>query len=544
MSKIKRFVKKRKVLLIVLVILIILGIVAYNFISGIASGVQAALFTPSISQLNTQDLSNVIMASGNTSAVDVRAVQAENVSAQASYKIANLAIEVGDSVSAGQVLATLDTEDALDNVESAEDSLDDAYTALYDANEQAAFDLSVAERSLVDAQNQYNIYKQNHEENVANLNAEIEAAQSAYNGAVNSQNTIIDAYLIAWANTNAFPYTNTSDIGAEIMRKYNALDDAGKMDPTNATIITDFNDYSALMSQKQSTLSQLENALNTAKAGLDSAIASYETQERSASLQIESARDSVVRTTLSDQSVESARAQVETAEDSLETAESALDDYYVRAPISGVVTALNFEEGDYLSGALCTVQNLNSFEIVTTVASYDVVNLSEGMRAIITTDSTGDIEIAGAIHSISPIAVDESGNFEIVVRLSESHPNLRAGVPSKITFIVEENSGVFAVPIDAVMEENGQKYIYVYDERPAAEQLALGELDGRRRLDVTTGMETSYLVEIISSELEDGMFILDDPMGLNVAVAQDPMLMMTGPSDQAGGPPEGGGPRG
>ncbi len=252
-----------------------------------------------------------------------------------------------------------------------------------------------------------------------------------------------------------------------------------------------------------------------------------------------------MRTTLSDQSVESAQTQVETAEDSLETAENALDDYYVRSPISGVVTALNFDEGDYLSGALCTVQNLSSFEIVTTVASYDVVNLSEGMRAVITTDSTGDVEIAGSIHSISPIAVDESGNFEIVVRLSESHPNLRAGVPSKITFVLEENSNVFAVPIDAVMEENGQKYVYVYDERPTPEQLALGEQDGRRRLDVTTGMETAYLVQIISDELHEGMLILDDPMGLNISVAQDPMLLMTGPTE-GGSPPAGGGggPRG
>ncbi len=106
--------------------------------------------------------------------------------------------------------------------------------------------------------------------------------------------------------------------------------------------------------------------------------------------------------------------------------------------------------------------------------------------------------------------------------------------------MLEAATNAYAVPIDAIVEMNGSSFIYVYDTMPTTEQLAMGEEDGRRMVRVETGLESDYLVEITSTELFDGMIVLDDPLGINVSTAM--MEQMPGGimiSD--GGPPSGGG---
>ncbi len=547
MSKLKRFAKRRKGLIIFLVIVLILGIIIFNIVSNFSNTVSAALSMPSISQLTQQDLSNVIMASGNTSAVDVRQVQAEISSAQSAYKIEQIAVEVGDTVKAGQVIATLDTTDAMDSVETAEEGVNDAYTGIVEANEQAQFDLGVAQRQLADAQNAYNIAKVNHEQKVGELTVELAAAQKDYNDAAALQKAIIDPLLLAYG---ALPTVNLTDVAAievRLIADYEALPPLEKQTPTTPDNTAIVDAYTNTILARETALEATLKVLQAAQIALDTQNSTYTTQERQNSLTIESATEQVERTQMNDQSVETAQTQLETAQTQLEAAHDSLNDHYIYAPIDGVVTQLNFSEGDTISGALCTVQDLSEMEISTTVASYDVIKLQKGMKATVTTDSTGDEELEGYIYSVSPIAVDTSGNFEVVVRLSESNSDLRAGVPSKITFLIEESKGVFAVPYDAIVEEGGNKYIYVYDERPTQEQLLLGEEDGRRKIIVTTGMETDYYVEVTNGELNDNMFLLDDPMGLNVATAQDMFMMIdAGAGGQApqggGGPGAAGGP--
>ncbi len=545
MSKFKRFVKRKKGLIIFLVVAIIIVAIAFNIISSFSSAAATALSVPSISQLVRQDLSNVIMASGNTSAVDVRQVQAQVSSAQGGYKIETIDVEVGDAVIEGQVIATLDTQDAKDGIVTAQESVDDAYAGITDANEQAAFDLGVAQRQLTDAQNQYNITKQNHEDNLTVLNANLAAAQKAYNEELALQKAVIDPLLTAYGATLTPPLTDLAQIETQLQANYDALTSTQQKTPTEPAHIEIVKTYTDTIAARNAALSPLSQQVQTAQTAIDQAVSTYETQERQNSLSIESASEQVTRTQMNTQGVDTAITQYDTAQTQLETAQETLDDLYIYAPINGVVTQLNYEEGDTISSALCTVQNLSEMQISTTVASYDVVKLHKGMQAVITTDSTGDEELSGYIQSVSPIAIDAAGNFEVVVRLNESNENLRAGVPSKITFLIEQSTDVFAVPFDAVVEEDGEKFIYVYDERPTQEQLMLGEEDGRRKLSVTTGLETDYYVEIKSSELKEGMFIMDDPLGLNVAPVQDMFTMFeTGPGGgdmPEGVPPAGGG---
>jgi len=69
---------------------------------------------------------------------------------------------------------------------------------------------------------------------------------------------------------------------------------------------------------------------------------------------------------------------------------------------------------------------------------------------------------------------------------------------------------------------------------PGGANNANGSGGDRREIEVKTGMETDYYIEIISDELTEGMLILSDPLGRNVNTGRGPMFGgMGGP--QGGG---------
>jgi multidrug efflux pump subunit AcrA (membrane-fusion protein) len=183
--------------------------------------------------------------------------------------------------------------------------------------------------------------------------------------------------------------------------------------------------------------------------------------------------------------------------------------------------------------------------------------------------------------------VDTNGNFEVNVTLTSPAGELRPGMTATIDIVTESKQNIFAVPIDAVVTRpDGKTGVYAYESSgggvpgrqvpPATDgqDLSAGNGDGpisivvngssgitsgnaganytRREIDVQTGMETDYYIEISGSGLTEGMLLLADPEGKNV-VTSDPMQQRAGMMGQGGavrtetisvGGPDGPGQRG
>ncbi len=538
MSKVASFIKKRKVLLIVLTIIVIIIAVVVNFISSAATAVTGMLSMPSVTTLSRQNVENVIVATGSTASSETRIVVATGT---AGSELIAVNIEVGDSVSNNEILAQLDDETVYDKIESAQESYSDKRTDIAYSDAITDHNLAVSQNSVTDAQTAYTDAKtkyENDQQENANKRAALQTNLTSQTKTVNTQ---IETLLLSWATADgSIDLSKPELFETELTKAYNLLSSIEQQDDTILTAQT-YNSISMLRASLQSISSEIAMLESESEALLNS----FSTQETQLLNSIEQAQNSLTTQSLQAQSGDSTNSRtLEDLNESIVDAQAELDDTYIRSPIDGVVTELNYEVGDTLgTSALCTIQNLSDMQIYTTVASYDVVNLTEGMQAVITTDSTGDVELMGTITEISPIAVDASGSFSVEISIDSENENLRVGVPAQVTFILDSSPDTYAVPIDAVVEQDGSSYIYVYDTMPTAEQAALGEDDGRRMIQVATGLEADYLIEIISPELFDGMIVLDDPQGFNVASfsGMDGALMVTGPGAGGGAPAGGGG---
>ncbi|MDE5859544.1 MAG: efflux RND transporter periplasmic adaptor subunit [Oscillospiraceae bacterium] len=182
----------------------------------------------------------------------------------------------------------------------------------------------------------------------------------------------------------------------------------------------------------------------------------------------------------------------------------------VTAPCDGIITAVNAEEGAAAAGALFVIEDLENLVISASVGEYDIPYVSEGMDAVIRCDALGSEEFDGKITDVAPTAAAASPtasssagvSYKIEASIDNNSGKLLTGMSAKLNIISERKSGALTVTYDAItVDENGNDVVYIAEKDENGVYHA-------RMIPVTIGLETDYEIEIISSELKDGMYVL------------------------------------
>ncbi|MFN2369849.1 MAG: efflux RND transporter periplasmic adaptor subunit, partial [Candidatus Krumholzibacteriia bacterium] len=135
------------------------------------------------------------------------------------------------------------------------------------------------------------------------------------------------------------------------------------------------------------------------------------------------------------------------------------------APMTGVVTRLNVEEGENAimgtlnnpGTVLLTISDLGTMEAWVEVDETEVVDVALGQPAEITIDAFPGRTFTGRVTEIgnSPLrvragATREAVDFEVKITLDEAPANIRPGLSAKASITVAERAGTLAVPLGAV----------------------------------------------------------------------------------------------
>jgi HlyD family secretion protein len=182
------------------------------------------------------------------------------------------------------------------------------------------------------------------------------------------------------------------------------------------------------------------------------------------------------------------------ARSALDEAEDRLSKTVIRAPMDGIVTRLNVEEGETAivgtmnnaGSLLLTVADLGTMEAVVKVDETDLPELHLGDSASLQIDAfpkqtfTGRVTEIGhsAIRSPEQQALQGSGgqgqaiDYEVVITLNEPPATLRSDLSVTAEVVTAKRSQVLSIPIIAltVREEGSTKPIP--QEDPAAQRAA------------------------------------------------------------------------
>lgn len=274
---------------------------------------------------------------------------------------------------------------------------------------------------------------------------------------------------------------------------------------------------------------QFEAAVARAEAAVQEALA-RESQTRANTLQAERAYERLAQLGQSDQNLVS-RQQIEEAQTQFEVqrellvaagfgvsqARSGLDEArdrlsktVIRAPMDGVVTRLNVEEGSTAmvgttnnpGSILLTIADLSSMEAVVRVDETDLPDLQVGDSADISIDAfprdvfTGRVTEIGYSSVRSPLqsgaAATTGGqaiDYEIVITLDKPPASLRSDLSVSADVVTATRQGVLSIPIIALTVREQSDAQPIENEDPAANAAAAAVASQR-----TTDEEGVYVV--------------------------------------------------
>ncbi len=442
--------------------------------------------------------------------------------------ISSVNVKVGDIVSEGDLLVSLDQGDLSEQIadlneeidelkieldekyEDAQDQEDEDWGVVYatggtqDVYEELEAQLNKINSSIQYLQDAYDTEFANYESQLDTINENIEVCEDDYN----AKKIAYDQALIDDPTDTNGNHTLLKDEMEKAEQALKAALSETADDTALNAAQTELNNASTSLNQKE-VQTQYEQAKQTYETSL-SAYNSSATKENEAEDALE---DDVTLV-----------AKIEQLQDLQEQ----VNDYYIKAEISGVVTELNAEVGGTtaMNENLAKIEDANSLQIEVSVSESDVNNVSVGQTAIISSDAT-DALINGVVAEISPTATKQgdgstASGFTVGIDVIEENPDLLIGMNAQVDIVLSSSEAEYVVPLSAILTEMDKSYVYVQIdstiqvEKQESEEVISTEISGFEKVEVTLGKDNGYYVQIFSSELNDKDKILADSTGETV----------------------------
>ncbi len=368
-----------------------------------------------------------------------------NVRAPAAGQVVDLAVEVGDDVTMGQVVATI------------RDSATMTIELPFPTDEAAAFTVGQAAQVTVDGSF----------ETIPGTVTAVSAAETVLSG-----NRIVRMVEITVTNPGAI--TSSSQ--------------------ATATVGT------SACAQSGTFAYQEERSVTADVAGT---VASLNVDEGDTV----AAGGTILRLssdTLEDQ-LENAADAVEDAQLSLDNQQDTLENYALQSPIDGTIVDKMYKAGDNMeSGSqLCTIFDLSYLSFTMQVDELDIAQVAVGQKVQITADALEGQTFEGVVTKVSINGTTTGGvtSYPVTVQIDETN-GLLPGMNVDATVVVSESRGVLSVPVSAV--SRGNLVLVKTDSATSAQEgNAEGLPVGYEYVEVTLGTSNDDYIEITSG-LEEG----------------------------------------
>lgn len=144
-----------------------------------------------------------------------------------------------------------------------------------------------------------------------------------------------------------------------------------------------------------------------------------------------------------------------------------LENTILTSPISGIITARNYDEGDMYAMAqpLFVVQNITPVKMLINISESNYSKVKKGMEVELVADAFPDETFKGKVNLVYPTIDPRSHTFPVEIIVDNKNEKLRPGMFTRVTINYGNNFRV-VVPDNAVLKQVGadDKYVYVLNE--------------------------------------------------------------------------------
>lgn len=159
-----------------------------------------------------------------------------------------------------------------------------------------------------------------------------------------------------------------------------------------------------------------------------------------------------------------------------------LENTSLLSPVTGVITARNYDNGDMYSGGqpVLTVEQITPVKLLINVSETYFPKVKKGAPVNVKLDVFGDEEFEGKVSLIYPTIDPATRTFQVEIQLPNRDQKVRPGMFARVTlnFGTEDN---VVVPDLAIVKQagSGDRYVYVYkDGKVSYNKVELGRRMG------------------------------------------------------------------
>ena len=373
--------------------------------------------------------------------------------------VAAVDVAVGDPVTAGETLATIDATLYDAQLASAKADLAAAQARL--AADQAG-PTAATVATARDSVNQARLQLSSAEQSLSATNAQNAQSIAAAQQALSQANAKLAA------DQSANPAAPASEIAAD-----------------QAAVTAAQQGLSAAQLKASVSAQQAQSQVNAASLGVTSAQDGYNLK---------------VAATPAAQ-IASDEAQVASAQQALLSIEQTSPT--LTSPIAGTVTAVNIAPGQQVRTTAASsstssssttgeieVMDLTHLQVSGEASDANIASLKVGQAATVSTDALGSTTLVGQVCSIDLVGTQISGvtSYGVTICLNAPPPQLRVGMAATASIITDRHNGAILVPSLAVHTQNGQQVVDVLSA------------DGKTQTPtvVQTGLTNGQQTEIVS----------------------------------------------
>ena len=192
-----------------------------------------------------------------------------------------------------------------------------------------------------------------------------------------------------------------------------------------------------------------------------------------------------------------------------------LENTILRSPLTGVVTARNYDRGDMyaMASPIFTVQQIVPVKMLVGISEADYTKVKRGDEVTLTVDAIPGKTYSGKVQRIYPTVDATTHTFNVEVQVPNRNRELRPGMYARVNVNFGHNRSI-VVPDAAVvrLQGSGQRSVFVVEDGRAVEKV------------VSLGRHFDGMYELLSGIAEGEQVVVKGQStlrnGVEVEVAQ------------------------
>lgn len=411
-----------------------------------------------ITQARVQPVDTVVTTQGTLTASQGGSARVAPVSAG---RLVSVNVREGDTVRAGEVIATLDNRVPLAQAASAS-------SALRVSEIQAQQAATAAKAAAIDQVNA-----------VQTARLELQIAQTELKKLQNGARP----QEIAQAEQAVKQAQATRDRAASEVDRVQFLLDKGIKSKR------ELEDAKTALSVADSGLESARQQASLVKAGArPEDLQSAELKVKSAQAALRQAEQSSLQVTAKRQETQAALESIRQKRADLAAARFAAAYSELRAPIGGKVIHRSLNPGDMADTTTPVVEiaDTHSLNLVAGIPAEDGAAIRDGMPARVSVTNAPGKVFGGVVINVGEVD-PQTGMLSVRLAVPGSASELKVGVFATADIVIHSNPAAIVVPKSAVISRGGRDVVFVVGEDNIAHQVS-----------VTTGNERGDVVEIVA----------------------------------------------